>query len=71
MLEFVLGFIFCLSIQPLLESITSLLMSFVEMLKSYMAVKISNNNQKMNSEETTSHPIGFALSGEEVETDDI
>lgn len=46
-------------------------MSFIEMLKSYIAVKISNNNQKMNLEETTSHPIGFALSGEEVETDDI
>lgn len=71
MLEFILGFIFCLSIQPLLESITSLLISFIEMLKSYIAVKISNNNQKMNLEETTSYPIGFALNGEGVGTDDI
>lgn len=64
---FVWGLIFGLVVQPILDGFTSLILSFFEMVKSYLALKITANNQKMQQTSTTStHVIGFAT-GEEVE----
>lgn len=70
---FILGLIFGLFIQPLLDGFTSLILSFFEMIKGYFALKIAQNNQKIQNLSTdapTHHTIGFALR-EEVEDDDI
>lgn len=70
---FILGLIFGLVIQPLLDGFTSLILSFFEMIKGYFALKIAQSNQKIQNLSTdvpTQCAIGFAL-GEEVEDDDI
>ena len=72
--KFIIGLIFGLSIQPLLDGFTSLVLSFFEMIKSYFARVIAANNQKIQelSIDAPRHAIGFAI-GEEVEDydDDI
>jgi hypothetical protein len=68
---FVLGLIFGLVIQPLLDGFASLILSFFEMIKSYFAVVISKNNKRMTDEEkTTIRKIGF-VTEEEIEDDDL
>lgn len=64
---FILGLIFGLVIQPLLDGFTSLLLSLFETIKSYFAVKISTNNQKMAklNDDSPKHAIGFVVPGEE------
>ena len=66
---FILGVVFCISLQPILDSLTSLVISFIEMLKGYIALNITRNNQKMQQEEKH-NTIGFSLV-EEVEDCDI
>ena len=72
--KFIIGLIFGLSIQPLLDGFTSLVLSFFEMITSYFARVIAANNQKIQelSIDAPRHAIGFAI-GEEVEDydDDI
>ena len=46
--KFIIGLVFGLSIQPLLDGFTSLVLSFFKMIKSYFAVKIAANNQKIS-----------------------
>ena len=68
---FIMGLVFGIVILPLLDGFTSLVLSFFEMIKSYFALKIAKNNQKI--QEVSSEPqrmIGFNLSGEEEEIDD-
>lgn len=76
---FICDMIFVLVVQPLLDSFTSLIMSFIEMIKSYFAVKIANNNQKIQETGPSEpqHVIGFVAPdddeyyGEEEEFNDI
>ena len=65
---FIMGLVFGVSILPLLDSFTSLVLSFFEMIKSYFARVIATNNQKIQelSIDTQKHAIGFNI-GEEVE----
>lgn len=58
-----MGLIFGLTIQPLLEGFTSLILSFFEMIKSYFAYIITNNNQKIQNLSTVNpmKTIGFDL----------
>ena len=65
---FIMGLVFGVSILPLLDSFTSLVLSFFEMIKSYFARVIATNNQKIQelSIDAPKHAIGFAI-GEEVE----
>ena len=69
---FILGLIFGLVLLPIFDGLTSLFLSFFEMIKSYFAVIIANNNQKIHklSIDSPKCQIGFDL-GEEVENDDI
>ncbi len=63
---FILGMIFCLVVQPLLDGFTSLILSLFEMIKSYLAITISKNNQKIQCNAPSStHAIGFQYTGEE------
>lgn len=70
--NFIIGLIFGLSIQPLLDGFTSLVMSFFEMIKSYFAIKIATNDKKITdlSSEVKKNIIGFSA-GEEVDDYDI
>lgn len=65
---FIMGLVFGVSILPLLDSFTSLILSFIEMIKSYFARIIATNNQKIQelSIDTPKQMIGFSI-GEEVE----
>ena len=65
---FIMGLVFGVSILPLLDGFTSLVLSFFEMIKSYFARVIATNNQKIQelSIDAPKHAIGFAI-GEEVE----
>lgn len=70
---FIFGLVFGLVIQPLLDSFTSLVMAWVEAVKSKFGLTIALNNQKI--EDSVSEPhmatIGFDVSGgEEVEDED-
>lgn len=70
--KFIIGLIFGLSIQPLLDGFTSLVMSFFEMIKSYFAIKIATNDKKITdlSSEVKKNIIGFSA-GEGVDDYDI
>ena len=65
---FIMGLVFGISVLPLLDSFTSLVLSFFEMIKSYFAFVIARNNQKIQelSIDAPQHAIGFTI-GEEVE----
>ena len=65
---FIMGLVFGIAMLPLLDSFTSLVLSFFEMINSYCACIIARNNQKVQelSIDTPKHAIGFAI-GEEVE----
>ena len=54
---FIFGLVFGMFLQPLLDGLCSLILSFFEMIKSYFATIISKNNKKMQDE--PKHPIGF------------
>jgi hypothetical protein len=54
---FIFGLVFGMFLQPLLDGLCSLILSFFEMIKSYFAAVISNNNKKM--QDTPHNPIGF------------
>ena len=71
---FILGIIFIVMVIPIGESITSLILTFIEALKSELGAWIAKNNQKL--ERDSAQPqrlIGFAISEEEeeVENDDL
>ena len=66
MLNFLLGLISAVLILPLLEGITDLIQTCFEMIKSYCAFKISQNNTRIQNLSTTKNQvIGFAVTEEE------
>lgn len=71
--KFILGLICVLVIIPVLDGITSLFVSLIEMIKSWFAVIIAKNNQKIQDLSAPDIPqrvIGFSV-GEEGEEDDL
>ena len=67
---FVLGIIFGLVIQPILDGLVSIILSFFELIKSSIALRISKANQQMRklSEEEMEEPrtiLGFTAPVEE------
>ena len=68
MANFILGVIFSLMIIPIIDGITSLVLTFLEMLKSYISIIIMKNNHKIqNPEEVKTNTIGFVITKEEEE----
>ena len=53
--------LFIAFVQPLLDGLLALILSYFELLKSKIAVKIGNNNKKL---EGSSHVIGFQVPDE-------
>ena len=53
--------LFIAFVQPFLDGLLALILSYFELLKSKIAVKIGNNNKKL---EGSSHAIGFQVSDE-------
>ena len=71
--KFILGLICVLIIIPVLDGITSLFVSLIEMIKSWFAVIIAKNNQKiqdLSAPDIPQRAIGFSV-GEEGEEDDL
>lgn len=76
--NFIFGILFALVIIPIADGITSLILSFFEMIKSYISVKIAKCNQKIQNSvvQDDKRIIGFSIPDddtkeEEGETDDI
>lgn len=69
MFYFILGMVFILTVQPLLDSLTALILSFFEMIKSYIGVVIHKNNVVMEelSPQQETQAIGFQYIPEEEE----
>lgn len=65
---FIIGLLFGCVILPILDSFTSLAISFFEMIKSYLNTIIIKNNQKVSISDSPKQAIGFAYR-EEVEED--
>ena len=70
MIEFILGMLTALVFIPIADGITSTILTFFEMLKMKMGVKISEGNKTINNintpTEDAKHIIGFSIpSGEE------
>jgi hypothetical protein len=65
-ITFILGIIFGQFIQPVLDGLTSLVLSFIEMIKNNIAIKIAINNQKIQqlSSEVSRPTIGFSIETE-------
>jgi hypothetical protein len=71
--KFILGIIFVLVVIPTLDVLTSFIVSFVEMIKSWFAIVIAKNNQKiqdLSAPDIPQRAIGFAIE-EEVDEDDL
>lgn len=71
--KFILGVIFVLVVIPTLDVLTSFIVSFIEMIKSWFAIVIAKNNQKiqdLSAPDIPQRAIGFAI-GEEGEEDDL
>jgi hypothetical protein len=73
LLYFLAGMIFNQAISPILESITTLILAGVEVLKSKMSIIIHKNNETIRSlgEGPPVHAIGFAIPEEEYEEDEF
>lgn len=69
MFYFILGMVFILIVQPLLDGLTALILSLFETLKSYMGVVIHKNNDKMEECQGQTQAIGFQYVPEEEEYD--
>ena len=71
--KFILGIIFILVVIPTLDVLTSFIVSFIEMIKSWFAIVIAKNNQKiqdLSAPDIPQRAIGFAIE-EEVDEDDL
>lgn len=71
--KFILGIIFVLVVIPTLDVLTSFIVSFIEMIKSWFAIVIAKNNQKiqdLSAPDIPQRAIGFAIE-EEVDEDDL
>lgn len=69
--NFLFGLIFAIVLLPLFDSLTTLVLSFFEMIKSFFA-RVINHNNKINGLEDNivKNKIGFSIE-EEVEEDDL
>ena len=71
---FIAGMLFTSFISPILDSIVSLIIAAIEVLKSKCGLKITTHNHQMdlinNTEECQSHVIGFAIPTEEDDEDE-
>lgn len=70
--SFMLGILFISFIYPILESITGIILTFLEMIKGKITVIITQINCEIKSlaeeeDVPTKHPIGFAVSFENEE----
>ena len=61
MVYFLLGMLFIAFVQPLVDGLLALILSYFELLKSKIAVRIGKNNKKL---EGSSHAIGFQVPDE-------
>jgi divalent metal cation (Fe/Co/Zn/Cd) transporter len=71
--KFILGIIFVLVAIPTLDALTSFIVSFMEMIKSWFAIVIAKNNQKiqdLSAPDIPQRAIGFAIE-EGVDEDDL
>lgn len=71
--KFILGIIFVLVVIPTLDVLTSFIVSFIEMIKSWFAIVIAKNNQKiqdLSAPDIPQRAIGFAIE-EEVDENDL
>jgi hypothetical protein len=59
--------LFIAFVQPLVDGLLALILSYFELLKSKIAVGIGNNNKKL---EGSSHAIGFHVPDQEEEEDE-
>ena len=63
--NFLLGILFILMIIPIIENLTSLLLTAIEVAKGYLSIKVTLYNlklQKMSAEEDTNcQTIGFQI----------
>ena len=64
---FIAGILFITVISPILDSLTALVISFLEVLKGKLAVKVSEYNYQISNigEEPTMNKIGFSAPIEE------
>ena len=71
---FIAGMLFTSFISPILDSIASLVITAIEVLKSKCGFKITTYNHQMdlinNTKECQSHVIGFAIPTEEDDEDE-
>ena len=70
--NFLFGLIFAIILLPLFDGLTTLVLSFFEMIKSFFVRVINYNNKKINSleDDIVKNKIGFSIE-EEVEEDDL
>ena len=70
---FILGVIFIIALQPIIDGITSLFLTWLESIKSKLAVIIARNNAEMEILSTTEPQcaIGFAVPEEEEYDNDL
>lgn len=70
--NFLFGLIFAIILLPLFDGLTTLVLSFFEMIKSFFVRVINHNNKKINGleDDVVKNKIGFSIE-EEVEEDDL
>ena len=76
LLYFILGIVFVLLVSPVLESLCTLILTGMELLKGKWTLKITKINSQIRKisleypDEPPSNPIGFVIPGKEEEYDD-
>lgn len=59
MYMFFLGFLFAIMVQPIAEGLSTLILTFFELIKSHWAITINKNNQLIQGGKESVHAIGF------------
>lgn len=72
MKEFILGILFIMVAQPIIDGITSLFLTWVEDIKTAVGVRIAEKGQQIDALSATEpqYAIGFAVPEEEEYEDD-
>lgn len=72
MKEFILGILFIMVAQPIIDGITSLFLTWVEDFKASIGIKIAEKGQQIDalSANEPQYAIGFAVPEEEEEYED-
>lgn len=74
LIYFLLGILFVEVAIPLIEALITIPIAWIEVLKGYATVKVSQLNlqiQQMELPETSNHVIGFEIPSEEDDENDI